>query len=143
MRSNLEFVKQVLKSKMREFATTTNLRDSIRIHRIADPIDMTQEAAEREMAIENLDRETALARRVRAVIGRHLRVELFPRDCFSKKAGLYYSHAPPRNHRVPVSTVSILGRPVPHHLLMRGIRNCAGCERPRPVCGLHTARRQL
>jgi DnaK suppressor protein len=31
---------------------------------------MTQEAAEREMAMENLDRETALARRVRAAMER-------------------------------------------------------------------------
>ena len=70
MESNLEVVKQALKSKMRESAATTSLRDSIRIHRVADPIDMTQEAAEREMAIENLDRETALIRRVREAMER-------------------------------------------------------------------------
>jgi DnaK suppressor protein len=70
MKSNLELVKQVLKSKIRESATTTSLRDSIRIHQVADPVDMTQEAAEREMAMENLDRETALVRRLRAAMGR-------------------------------------------------------------------------
>jgi DnaK suppressor protein len=70
MHSNLELVRQVLKSKMRESAATTGLRDLIRIHQVADPIDMTQEAAEREMAIENLDRETALVRRLRAAMER-------------------------------------------------------------------------
>ena len=70
MKSNLELVKQVLKSKMKESTAATRLRDSIRIHQVADPIDMTQEAAEREMAIENLDRETALVRRLRAAMER-------------------------------------------------------------------------
>jgi DnaK suppressor protein len=70
VKSNLEVVKQVLKSKMRESAATTSLRDSIRIHRVADPVDMTQEALEREMAMDNLDRETALIRRIRAAMER-------------------------------------------------------------------------
>jgi DnaK suppressor protein len=70
MKSNLELVRQVLRSKMKESTAATSLRDSIRIHQVADPIDMTQEAAEREMAIENLDRETALVRRVRAAMER-------------------------------------------------------------------------
>jgi DnaK suppressor protein len=70
VKSNLELVKQVLKSKMKESTAATRLRDSIRIHQVADPIDMTQEAAEREMAIENLDRETALIRRIRGAMER-------------------------------------------------------------------------
>jgi DnaK suppressor protein len=70
MHSNLELVRQALKSKMKESTATTRLRDSIRIHQVADPVDMTQEAAEREMAMENLDRETALVRRLRAAMER-------------------------------------------------------------------------
>jgi DnaK suppressor protein len=70
MQSNLELVKEVLKSKMKESRATTRSRDSIRIQQAADPVDMTQEAAERETAMENLDRETALARRVRAAMER-------------------------------------------------------------------------
>jgi DnaK suppressor protein len=70
MPSSLELVKKVLKSKMSESSATTSLRDSIHVHRVADPVDMTQEAAEREMAIENLDRETVVLRRVRAAMER-------------------------------------------------------------------------
>jgi DnaK suppressor protein len=70
MQSNLEFVRQVLKSKLRESTATRGLRDSIRIHQVADPTDMTQEAAEREMAMESLDRETALVRQLRTAMER-------------------------------------------------------------------------
>jgi DnaK suppressor protein len=46
------------------------MRESIHIHQTADPVDMTQQAAERDLAVHRLDRESALARRVRAAIQR-------------------------------------------------------------------------
>lgn len=55
VQSNVELIRQDLKSKMRESAATTSLRDSIRIRQVADLVDMTREAAEREMAMERID----------------------------------------------------------------------------------------
>lgn len=69
MQSNLESVRQVLKSKMNE-AASMGSRDSIRIHQVADPLDMTQQAAEREMAMQNLHRGAVLVRQLRAAIER-------------------------------------------------------------------------
>ena len=62
MQSNLELFRQVLKSKINEAVATPGLRDSIRIQQVADPTDMTQQAAEREMAMQNLHRGAALVR---------------------------------------------------------------------------------
>jgi DnaK suppressor protein len=70
MQGTLELLRQVLKSKIDESAATTGLRDSIRIHQVADPIDMTQQAAEREMAMQNLHRGAALVRQVRSAMRR-------------------------------------------------------------------------
>jgi hypothetical protein len=67
-RGTLELLRQVLKSKIDESAATTGLRDSIRIHQVADPIDMTQQAAEREMAMQNLHRGAALTRQLRSAM---------------------------------------------------------------------------
>ena len=55
---------------MKSAAPTRNLRESIRIHQAADPVDMTQQAAEREMAVSSIDRDSVMARRVRAAIER-------------------------------------------------------------------------
>jgi hypothetical protein len=60
MQNKLELCRQVLKAKINEAVATTGLRDSIRIQRAADAIDMTQQAAEREMAMQNLHREASL-----------------------------------------------------------------------------------
>jgi len=46
------------------------LGDSIRIQQFADPADMTQESAERDVAVQLLDRESALSRQLRAAIER-------------------------------------------------------------------------
>ena len=70
MKSNLELFRQALKSKLNEAVATTGLRDSIRIHRVADPIDMTQQAAEREIAMQNLHRGAALVRQLQSAIER-------------------------------------------------------------------------
>jgi DnaK suppressor protein len=37
---------------------------------LADPVDMTQDAAERDIAVQILDRESTLVRRLRSAIGR-------------------------------------------------------------------------
>jgi DnaK suppressor protein len=70
MTGNLESMRQRLESQLREAAPSRELLDSIRIHQAADPIDMTQQAAEREMAVKNLDRDSALVRRLRSAIER-------------------------------------------------------------------------
>ena len=70
MQSNLELFRQVLKSKIDEAVATTGLRDSIRIQQVADPIDMTQQAADREMAMQNLYRGAALFRQLRSAMER-------------------------------------------------------------------------
>jgi DnaK suppressor protein len=70
MKTNFESARQILESQLREAAPTQELRESIRIHQVADPVDLTQQAAEREMAVHNLDRDSALMRRIRSAIDR-------------------------------------------------------------------------
>ena len=70
MQTNHEMARQILKAKLTEAAPTRGFRDSIHIHQAADPVDMTQQAAEREIAVQNLDRESALVRRLRSAIER-------------------------------------------------------------------------
>ena len=70
MMGNLESMRQMLGSQLREAAPSRERLDSIRIHQAADPVDMTQQAAEREMAVHNLDRESELVRRLRLAIER-------------------------------------------------------------------------
>jgi RNA polymerase-binding transcription factor len=70
MKANLELVRQALESQLKQTAPTRGLRESIHIYRVADPLDVTQQAAEREVALHSLDRESALARRLRSAIER-------------------------------------------------------------------------
>jgi DnaK suppressor protein len=70
MKTNFESARQILESQLKEAAPTQGLRESIRIHQVADPVDLTQQAAEREMAVHNLDRDSALMRRIRSAIER-------------------------------------------------------------------------
>src|SRR5580700_11238619 len=70
MQNNLELFRQILKLKINEAVATTGLRDSIRIQQVADPIDMIQQAAEREMAMQNLHRVAALVRQLRSAMER-------------------------------------------------------------------------
>jgi DnaK suppressor protein len=70
MKANLESVRKTLESRIREVAPTRGLRESIRIHQVADPLDMTQQAAEREIAVHNLDRDSALLQRLRSAMTR-------------------------------------------------------------------------
>ena len=70
MKTNLGLIRRVLESRLKEAAPTRGLRESIRIRLVADPLEMTQQAVEREVAVLNIDRDTALARRLRSAIER-------------------------------------------------------------------------
>jgi DnaK suppressor protein len=70
VKKNFESARQILESQLKEAAPTQGLRESIRIHQVADPVDLTQQAADREMAVHNLDRDSALMRRIRSAIER-------------------------------------------------------------------------
>ena len=70
MTKDLKPVRQILEKQLKEATSNKRLGDSIRIHQAADPVDMTQQAAERDLAVQILDRESALARRLRSAIDR-------------------------------------------------------------------------
>ncbi|HUA83331.1 MAG TPA: TraR/DksA C4-type zinc finger protein [Bryobacteraceae bacterium] len=70
MNKNTTAIRRELESHLKRSTENHGLRESIRIHQLADPLDMTQQAAEREMVVLNLDRSTAIARRLRAAIDR-------------------------------------------------------------------------
>jgi DnaK suppressor protein len=71
MTGNLEGIRQVLKKRMAEAtAPTRELRDSILIQHFADPLDMTQHAAEQEIAVQCLGFSSTLARGIRLAIER-------------------------------------------------------------------------
>ena len=70
MKADLKPVREILESQLKKAASTRLLDDSIRIQQLADPVDMTQEAAERDVVVQILDRESALARRLRSAIDR-------------------------------------------------------------------------
>ena len=62
--------KQTLEAKLRELTQSGSWRDSIAVEQTADPLDTTQRALEREMAIRNLDWNATLMRHIRAAIAR-------------------------------------------------------------------------
>jgi hypothetical protein len=66
MNADLRSVRNTLEAQLRESLSSKVLGDSIRIHQVADPLDMTQESAERDLAGEMLERESALARNIRS-----------------------------------------------------------------------------
>jgi DnaK suppressor protein len=70
MNADIKMAQQILESQLREAAPSRGLSDSIRIQQFADPVDMTQEAVERDLAVQILDRESALVRRLRSAIDR-------------------------------------------------------------------------
>jgi DnaK suppressor protein len=69
-RAELNKFRQTLEAKQAELAATLRRRDEIAIEKSADAIDEVQRAAERELAIRNLDRESNLLRNVRAALRR-------------------------------------------------------------------------
>jgi DnaK suppressor protein len=70
MTSKLKAVRRMLELRLKGALPTRDLRESIHIPHVADPLDITQQAADREVAVQNLDRESTLARQLRSAIQR-------------------------------------------------------------------------
>jgi DnaK suppressor protein len=68
--TDLTLVRRLLELQLKKTAFSRGGSDSICIQQLADPIDMTQEAAERDIAVQILDRESTLVRRLRSAMGR-------------------------------------------------------------------------
>jgi DnaK suppressor protein len=62
--------KKILEAKQDDLERIVRNRDAITIEKSADALDEVQHAAERELAIRNLDRESNLLRNVRAALRR-------------------------------------------------------------------------
>lgn len=69
-KTELNKYKQILEAKLAELSQAVREREGIAIEKTPDAIDEVQHAAERELAIRNLDRETQLLRNVRATLQR-------------------------------------------------------------------------
>ncbi len=69
-KTELNKYKEVLESKQAELAKVLRNRDGITIEKSPDALDEVQNAAERELAIRNLDRESQLLRSVRNALAR-------------------------------------------------------------------------
>ena len=67
---NLKLVRQQLDSHLKKAGSRRAGGDSICIQQVADPVDMTQQSVERDIAVQILDRESTLVRRLRSAIGR-------------------------------------------------------------------------
>lgn len=68
--NELNKYKQILEAKQAELSQVLRNRDAITIEKSPDALDEVQNAAERELAIRNLDRESNLLRNVRAALAR-------------------------------------------------------------------------
>src|ERR671932_176050 len=69
-KNDLNNFKKILESKQGELEQIVRNRDAITIEKSADALDEVQHAAERELAIRNLDRESNLLRNVRSALRR-------------------------------------------------------------------------
>src|SRR5260370_11767247 len=69
-KSELNKFKKILETKQEELERIVRNRDAITIEKSTDALDEVQNAAERELAIRNLDRESNLLRNVRAALHR-------------------------------------------------------------------------
>lgn len=69
-KNELNKFKAILETKQAELETVLRNRDAIAIEKSPDALDEVQHAAERELAIRNLDRESNLLRNVRAALRR-------------------------------------------------------------------------
>ena len=69
-KTELNKYKEILETKQAELAKVLRNRDGITIEKSPDALDEVQNAAERELAIRNLDRESQLLRSVRAGLAR-------------------------------------------------------------------------
>jgi DnaK suppressor protein len=69
-KTELKKFKKILDAKQAELANVLRNRDAIAIEKSADALDEVQHAAERELAIRNLDRESNLLRLVKLALRR-------------------------------------------------------------------------
>ncbi|MGH9671686.1 MAG: TraR/DksA family transcriptional regulator, partial [Bryobacteraceae bacterium] len=69
-KSEFNRFKTILESKQSELAKVLRNREGIAIEKSPDALDEVQHAAERELAIRNLDRESNLLRQVRFALRR-------------------------------------------------------------------------
>jgi len=69
-KNELKKFKKILEEKKAELERVVRNREGIAIEKSADAIDEVQHAAERELAIRNLDRESQLLRLVRLALRR-------------------------------------------------------------------------
>ena len=69
MDKNHESVRQILEAQLGE-AVPSGSRESIQIQQAADPVDMTLQAAERELAMHSLDRHAVRVRQLRSALNR-------------------------------------------------------------------------
>ena len=69
-KTELTKFRSILETKHAELARTLRNREAIAIEKSADALDEVQHAAERELAIRNLDRESGLLRQVRGGLRR-------------------------------------------------------------------------
>lgn len=67
---DLRLVEEILERHLKQATSGRASGESIHIHQVADPIDMTQEAAERELAGRLLERESAVVRRLHSALAR-------------------------------------------------------------------------
>lgn len=68
--TGLDKFKEILEGKRAELERVVRNRDGIVIEKSADALDEVQRAAERELAIRNLDRHSTLLRNVRSALRR-------------------------------------------------------------------------
>jgi len=69
-KTELNKFRQILDARFTELARVVRNREGIAIEKSPDALDEVQNAAERELAIRNLDRESHLLRNVRAALRR-------------------------------------------------------------------------
>ncbi len=69
-KTELNKFKKILQTKRDELEQIVRNRDAITIEKSADALDEVQHAAERELAIRNLDRDSHLLRNVRGALRR-------------------------------------------------------------------------
>jgi DnaK suppressor protein len=69
-KSEVNKYKDILETRQAELVEVLRNRDGITIEKSPDALDEVQNAAERELAIRNLDRESNLLRNVRAALRR-------------------------------------------------------------------------
>lgn len=69
-KTELKKFREILEAKQAELAQVLRKREGIAIEKSPDALDEVQHAAERELAIRNLDRESQLLRQVKAALQR-------------------------------------------------------------------------